>query len=380
VQQTVQSTPPPSPEHEAPAELPNEEVRLRELSGRQIFLSYRSRDEPQVQGLRVLLGCLGNGVTKMGEFPPGRWGPHIYQRLAISDILLIYLSREPERPRFRVVLENAFRKLKRFWLEVILRRTAAPEDWMREEFEHFRKLHGDSRNIIVYAEADAKRPSYLREYQVHYFATQLTNLRETWNKLRLQGIGRREAKRIMLNDLSKLGIRLGDNSKDVLFDMFGVTGLRSAGRYLWTQAYTTFSKLYIFGITSAVILLVAGVGYSVPRISIPVPGITQVPIIYAQNGTMACERQNLVCVSVSQTSVSAGGVDGREFYGYTTPTCDSRIRRTTECREWQTNYAMTGVKLVKSRTSSVRDRVDDGLLCLSEPRYESANCVDPLGN
>lgn len=359
-----------------------DDVELNKLTGRTIFLSYRARDEPQVHGLRVLLGCLGNSVTKMGEFPPGRWAPHIYQSLANSDTLLIYLSKEPSKSRVRDSFEDFVRKLRRFWNDVLLRRTAPPEDWMREEFEHFRKLHGESRDIIVYAEADAERPSHLRDFQVHYFVTKLTEIRKKWNELRSQRISKREAKRIVLADLRENGITLDDNSKEIFFDLFGINGLRSAARYLWAHIYTTFSKIYVFGLTIAVLALAAGMGFSVPRYTISVPDVTQVPIGLNQTGSLACGGEGLVCVSASQTRADVGRVNQNEFYGYVTPTCESRVQETTECRpNWQMDYRLTNVVSRRSTsTASKTSILGTTYMCLSEPSYRFANCVDPLGD
>ena len=168
------------------------DLKLKNLTGRNIFLSFRGRDEPQVFGLKTLLVNLGNTVTKMGEFPAGRWSPHIYKSLSEADTLLMYISRGPEQTAWRRAFKAAKSALQKSW-NTLLRRPERPADWMKEEYDYFREAHGKDAEIIVYAEEDAVKPDYLRDQQFHFYVSQLTEIRQKWAQLKKDGVDHAEA-------------------------------------------------------------------------------------------------------------------------------------------------------------------------------------------
>lgn len=366
------------------------------FTGRKIFLSFRSRDEPQVAGIKTLLSNLGNAVVRMGEFPSGTWRTYIYKSIAEADTLLIYLSKEPERSYLSRLLHPLAKRLTplavraapfltRFHALLVKLgwRRDDPADWMKEEFDHFLQTHPGSDNVIIYAEEDAERPAHLAEYQIHSFASDLTEIRRKWQQLLKDGVKRAEARQIILRDLKAKGIHLDAGASDVFFDTFGIHGIRSRLRYAKTASFRMMAQTQFYVVGAVVVGLAYLAGLGLKDRSIPNPEITQLPITVGQTGRSTCLAQKLVCTSVSQTYVYSGGRKDETFYGYTTPNCDSRLRRTTrsDCKNsWGSDYELTDIVLVKSgRSPSPEDFRSYDYMCHSQDTYEFANCVDPLG-
>lgn len=357
------------------------DFEITDLTNQSIFLSYRSRNEPEVHGLSILLKNLGSKVTKMGEFPPGRWNNYIDKELEASDVLLIYLSREPRDNALRRLVSALLLALKRLfnWL---LRRSDEPDNWMREEFERFKKFHGEDRKVVIYAEQDVDKPEYLKGQQMHFYVSQLTALRQKWNKMKADNVTTEDAKRIILAELKEHGVDLSDGAVDQAFDMFGVHNWRSSVRYMWYRAKYTL----VFVPLMSLLVLLSGTTYFAGQANtrkvIPVPGVTRVDINLNQSGRTACQKIDMVCVSVAQTEASYGNKSSDKFYGYATPTCESRLVRSTECpRTYGHDYEMTSVFYSKSsRNETPTVNLGREAICWRTDVYQSANCVAPLGD
>lgn len=355
------------------------DIALSALSNQKIFLSYRSRDEPEVHGLSVLLTNLGSHVTKMGDFPAGRWADYIYDSLEASDTLLIYLSRGPDASRLRRAAATVARGFGKAF-KALTRRPKEPEDWIREEFEHFRALDGDDRKIVIYAEKDAERPDYLKDQQMHFYVSQLTEIREKWNQLKQDKVSADDARRIIIDDLKSHGVNLDPKSSAAIFDMFGVQGLRSALRYIWfsIRQPIAYAPLVAVALLAMALMFQAGKSTNVDRIA--VPGITPANIALNQSAQQACQAIGKVCVSVSQVRAFLGNATDRDFYGYATPTCESRLVRSSICPNgFGTDYELTNVIYQKSSASETSASVANGRFCTQEVPFPQVNCVDPLG-
>lgn len=356
------------------------DIELKELTNQNIFLSYKSRDEPEVHGLTVLLKNLGNKVTKMGEFPAGQWANHIYKSLETADTLLIYLSHAPEPAKLQKLFKAVGKTLLKT-LQALTRRPKEPDDWMEEEFSYFKKLHGDQRKIIIYAEKDALQPAYLSGYQMHFYVSQLTEIREKWNQLKKDKVNRSDARRIVVQELKQHGVNLGREVEDKVLDMFGVHSLRSGVRYVWYRCKGAITFIPLV----AVILLAMGAMFSLGRVGMEnrviSPNTTQVDIGLNQSGRIACQNIGMVCVSVSQIRAEYGNNADSKFYGYATPTCESRLIKSSVCpRTFGSDYELSGVfyqRSVDTETPNVnlgRDR-----LCTDTVPFPNANCVLALG-
>ena len=309
------------------------------FTGRKIFLSFRSRDEPQVAGIKTLLSNLGNAVVRMGEFPSGTWRTYIYKSIAEADTLLIYLSKEPERSYLSRLLRPLVQRLAplatrvapfltrlQAWLVKLGWRRDDPADWMKEEFDHFLQTHPGSENVIIYAEEDAERPAHLADYQIHSFASDLTEIRRKWRQLLKDGVKRAEARQIILRDLKAKGVHLDAGASDVFFDTFGIHGIRSRLRYAKTAGFRMMAQAQFYVVGAVVVGLAYLAGLGLQDRTITNPEITQLPITVGQTGRSTCLAQKLVCASVSQTYVYSGSSKDNTLYGYTTPNCDSRLR------------------------------------------------------
>ncbi len=356
------------------------DIELKELTNQSIFLSYRSRDEPEVHGLSVLLKNLGNRVTKMTEFPAGQWADHIYKSLETTDTLLIYLSHTPEQSRLRKLASSLGKGLVKT-LKALTRRPRDPDDWMEAEFAHFKKLHGDQRKVVIYAEKDAQQPPYLSGQQMHFYASQLTEIRQKWNQLRKDKVSKTDARRIVVEELRQHGVNLGHGAEDAVLDMFGVHGVHSGLRYAWYRCKWGLAFLPL-----VVVLLVAmGSMFSLGRAGIEdritTPGTTQINIGLNQSGRLACQNKGMVCVSVSQVTARVGTVQESKFYGYATPTCESRLIKSTVCPStFGFDYELSGVFYQKSAiTESPLVNLGQSRFCTGTVPFPNANCVSALG-
>ncbi len=356
------------------------DIELKQLSDQNIFLSYRSRDEPEVHGLSVLLSNLGNRITKMGEFPAGRWADHIYDSLEKTDTLLIYLSRAPETSRLRAVAGAVGRGFKKAF-KVLTRRPKEPEDWIREEFEYFSKLKGDQRKVVVYAEKDAVQPDYLQGQQMHFYVSQLTEIRQKWNQLKDDEVSSDDARRIIMDDLKTYGVNLDPKSDAAIFDLFGVHGISSALRYLWFRIRQPIAYAPLVAVILLALGMMFALGKATTRNWIPVPGITQTDIALNQSARQACQAIDKVCVSVSQVEAFSGNAAASEFFGYATPTCDSRLIESSVCPiTFGKDHELTGVVYQKSNRSESDVSLTTGRFCTNRVPFPQANCVDPLGD
>ena len=356
------------------------DIPLEKLKGRRIFISFRRRDEPQVAGLATLLKNIGNDVTQMGDFPAGRWSQFIYKSLSSADTLLVYLTRAPELSR----LGRAAERIGAIWRKLtglVRRGPAAPADWMREECNYFRQVHGPDGEVIVFAEEDADKPDYLREQQFHFYVSQLTGIRQKWTQMRKDNVASGEARRIILADLKALGVDLDDRAASVVLDMFGVYGLRSAARYIWARSRLPLTFAPFAG--GLALLGVAGfeAGQRTADQPVLVPEHFQATIGLGENGRTACAKQDMVCVSVSQHRVVSGRADDNRFYGYATPTCESRLKESNFCRSLGWDYVLDGVFYQQSVANESGDIFPEqgNDYCWPRPSYQFANCVAPLG-
>ncbi|MEM7544092.1 MAG: hypothetical protein AAF367_01005 [Pseudomonadota bacterium] len=352
------------------------ETDLSSIAGKSVFISLRDEDIPHVKGIEKLLKSLGTTIYWMGDFRKGEWRKQIYDHLENSDCLLIYISYQKEKSKYARILSEIFRKIR---TKIFLREDEDPDDWIKHEYEVFTRKKGTG-DVIVYLEAGAQNPGFLSEQQFHRFSNALSDIRDKWEELKDRKISKGEARKAVLAMLREKGIDLGQ--ADEFFDVFGVHSLTSLWRFfmfrlraalMWVPVAATVAAIALFG-------FIAGDLTAAPP-KVMEPKVTQAALTFGQNGRLACQKQGMACVSVSQTHTDFGTLRDNARYGYVTPTCESTIRRSHSCKTtWDNDYEITGVYYLKSKHSNIPTTLSKSSMCLAQPEYQFANCVPALGD
>lgn len=334
--------------------------------GQRVFISYSRADRQRVTGLASLLEALEHHVfvDRRSIRPGKRWQEMLEQELGAADVLLVFWTRH-----------------------------AARSDWVRREYESFESQFPDRPLVPVIGDT-TPLAAKLQARQLSDFCPLINELLVTVRDLEEKGVGKREIRAVVLKRLEEEGIKLPRDKRNRLFGLLGVVGIASTPlhllqlrRDLLADRISALPTTYYYtaGAAAAAGLMTCHAlpGDTTGRAEfIPAPDLFPIAIGVGQTGTSACDSQDMICVSVSRSSI----VDVEDkFFGYSTPPCSARVTRESSCRsDHNTDFALKGVVLRRSPDADegVQDLSGFSHFCLGDDRgkqgiYQFANCVKP---
>lgn len=339
-----------------------------------VFVSYSRSDRQRVIGIVSILEALHHDVffDERSIVSGERWESKLLDSLRDSDVLVVFWTRH-----------------------------AARSKWVEKEYELFGREYPD-RPIVPVLGDPTPLCLALANRQATDFCPLINELLVLTRELQEKGISKSQIRKAIAARLADEGLALPSDKLNKIFGMCGVVGVAAwiphimlraqdamVGQakdlpkaYFYTAAGAATASLFVCGYVSPVEDTELMIENRELREALAqVPKTTQVPVGLNQNGTDACNEHGLICVSLARAEVA--DVD-RIFYGYSTPTCVSKVVRQPDCQDrFDTDYAMSNVVIRRSPSStSDADLSGESSFCLDgidgkQGIYLSANCVDP---